>query len=116
VATDTVHYVHSIGHLLDDSIYVMDGVWWGGDFTQLKALVRNGVVKKEDIRFFVGYTGWSRGQLRDEMKKGSWLVADMDLNYIFNPNENTDLWQEIMEHKGDTFSVIGQMPDGVNWN
>ncbi len=116
VGTDTIHYIHSVGHLLDDSIYVMDGVWWGGDFTQLKALIRNGVVKLDDIRFFVGYSGWSRGQLREEMKTGSWVVADMDLNYIFKMDEEINLWQEIMEHKGDTFGVIGQMPDGVIWN
>lgn len=116
VATDTIHYIHTIGHLLDDSIYVMDGVWWGGDFAQLKALIRNGVVKQSDIRFFVGYTGWSRGQLRDEMKTGSWVPAEGDINYVFNSDFEVNLWQEIMEHKGNTFSVIGQMDDTANWN
>ncbi len=116
VQTDTIHYVHSIGHLLDDSIPITEGVWWGGDFTKLKALIRSGVVKSEDIRFFVGYTGWSGGQLEEEIEIGSWVVADMDLNYIFNPRENKKLWQEIMEHKGDNFAIIGQMPDAANWN
>lgn len=116
VQTDTIHYVHTIGHLLDDSIYVAEGLWWGGDFTKLKVLVRSGVINPRDIRFFVGYSGWSAGQLKNEMKTGSWVPADMDLNYIFNPKEIGNLWSEIMQHKGDTFGVIGQMPDGVNWN
>ena len=80
VQTDTIHYVHNIGHLLDDSIAIMDGLWWGGDFKKLKALIRNGMVHQDDIRFFVGYSGWSAGQLNDEMQTGSWVAADMDLN------------------------------------
>ena len=116
VQTDTIHYVHSIGHLLDDSIPVTEGVWWGGDFNKLKALIRSGVVKPDDIRFFVGYTGWSGGQLDEEMTVGSWVTADLDLNYIFNSQTSGNLWQEIMEHKGNNFAIIGQMPDAANWN
>lgn len=114
VQTDTIHYLHTVGHLLDDSIYVMDGLWWGGDFNKLKALIRNGLVKPSDVRFFVGYSGWSGGQLDEEMEVGSWVSADMDLNYLFQSHKG--LWTTIMENKGNTFSVIGQMPDTVNWN
>lgn len=116
VATDTVHYIHRIGHLLDDSIFVAEGVWWGGDFVKLKALIRSGVVRKDDIRFFVGYSGWSVGQLEEEIEVGSWVTADSDLNYIFNDSSGGDLWQDILQHKGSTYSVIGQMPDSPVWN
>lgn len=115
VQTDTIHYVHSVGHLLDDSIYVSDGLYWGGDYKKLKALIRTGVIKSTEIKFFVGYSGWSSGQLNEEMEVGSWVIADLDLNYIFN-EESTKLWAQIMEDKGSTFGVIAQMPDAVNWN
>ncbi|HNM27718.1 MAG TPA: YqgE/AlgH family protein, partial [Saprospiraceae bacterium] len=80
VQTDTLHYVHNIGELLDDSVKVADGVWWGGDFDKLKFLITSGLIEPPNIRFFVGYSGWSSGQLSEELGYGSWVQADMDAN------------------------------------
>lgn len=115
VQTDTIHYVHNVGNLLDGSTEVEAGVYWGGDFEKLKFLISQELIKPQNIRFFVGYSGWSGKQLEDEMESGSWVVADMDANYLFK-EDPMQLWQQILEHKGDTFGVIGQMPDSVNWN
>lgn len=115
VQMDTVHYLHNVGNLLEESIEVSQGVYWGGDFEKLKFLVAQGLIKPHQIRFFVGYAGWSEGQLDDELNYGSWLVANMDANYVFKAEPQT-LWQSIMENKGNTFSVIAQMPEDISWN
>ena len=115
VQTDTIHYIHNLGDLLEDSIKVAEGVYWGGDFDKLKFLIRSQLVAPENIRFFVGYSGWSEGQLADEMEIGSWIVADMNTNYLFNSNPK-ELWKQVMQNKGDIFTVISQMPDGPNLN
>ena len=62
VQTDTIHYVHNVGELLDDSVKITEGVYWGGDFEKLKFLISSGLVKPHNIRFFIGYTGWSSGR------------------------------------------------------
>ena len=115
VQTDTIHYIHNVGNLLEDSVKVVPGVWWGGDFDKLKSLIANKLVNPENIRFFVGYSGWSEGQLSDEMEWGSWVVADMFANYLFKSHPKK-LWKQIMNNKGDVFSVIAQMPEGADWN
>lgn len=115
VQMDTVHYLHKVGDLLEDSVEVFSGVYWGGDFEKLKFLISSKLITPSQIRFFVGYTGWSEGQLADEMKYGSWLLANMDANYVFQL-EPEILWQSIMANKGDTFSVIAQVPDDFTWN
>lgn len=115
VQTDTIHYVHNVGDLLEESTKVGEGVYWGGDFEKLKFLITSQLIKPGNIRFFVGYSGWSEGQLQDELTIGSWVVADMDSNYLFK-SKPEELWQQIMENKGDAYSVIAQMPDAVNWN
>lgn len=115
VQTDTIHYIHNIGDLLDDSVEVARGVYWGGDFDKLKFLITSELIQPSQIRFFVGYSGWSEGQLTDEMEYGSWLVADMDANYLFR-NEASDLWQQVMENKGNAYSVIAQVPEDISWN
>lgn len=115
VQTDTIHYIHNVGDLLEDSREVTDGVFWGGDFEKLKFLISSQLIQPNNIRFFVGYSGWSEGQLDDEMDFGSWLVAEMHANYLFKSNPD-DLWQQVMENMGNTYSVIAQMPEGISWN
>lgn len=115
VQTDTIHYIHNVGSLLDDSNEVCDGVYWGGDFEKLKFLISSKLVKPHNIRFFVGYSGWSDGQLRSEMGIGSWVVADMEPNYIFKTKPKS-LWKKVMENKGDVYSVFAQMPDAFSWS
>ncbi|MEL6655768.1 MAG: YqgE/AlgH family protein [Bacteroidota bacterium] len=115
VQMDTVHYLHNVGDLLEESIEVCRGVFWGGDFEKLKFLVAQELIKPHQIRFFVGYSGWSEGQLDDELNYGSWVLANMDANYVFKSEPDT-LWQSIMENKGSTYSVIAQMPEDLSWN
>lgn len=115
VQTDTVHYIHNLGNLLEDSYRIINNIYWGGDFNKLKFLIQQKMVKPSNIRFFVGYSGWSEGQLLDEMSYGSWLLADMHANYLFKSSPQK-LWQQVMANKGDTYSVIAQMPDDISYN
>ncbi|RMF28442.1 MAG: YqgE/AlgH family protein [Bacteroidetes bacterium] len=115
VQTDTIHYLHNVGDLLEGSIQVAEGVWWGGDFQKLKFLIDSQLVLPKNIRFFVGYSGWSEGQLESELEWGSWVMADMDPNYLFKSRPE-QLWSQIMRNKGSTYTVIAQMPDAVTWN
>ncbi|MEM9822310.1 MAG: YqgE/AlgH family protein [Bacteroidota bacterium] len=114
VQTDTIHYIHNVGDLLENSNEIVPGVFWGGDFDKLKFLVSSKLIEPHNIRFFVGYSGWTVGQLKDEMRFGSWVLGEMNSNYLFR-TEPDGLWQQAMEHKGDSYSVIAQMPDGVLW-
>jgi putative transcriptional regulator len=107
--------VHNAGDLLEDSRPVSRGVWWGGDFDKLKFLMSSQLITPANIRFFVGYSGWSEGQLKDEKSLGSWVMANMHPNYLFKSKPN-ELWQQIMSNKGDSYSVIATMPDAVTWN
>ncbi len=115
VATDTIHYVHNVGQMLDDSIKVMSGIYWGGDFKKLKFLIQSELIKPENIRFFVGYSGWSEGQLADELEIGSWFVTRMHANYLFKSKPKT-LWKQITHNIGNNYTVIAQMPDPVCLN
>ncbi len=110
VQTNTVHYIHSKGDILEDSQEVVNGVFWGGDYNKLKLLISNGLISTDDIRFYVGYSGWSEGQLDDELIHGSWIVAPSDKNYIFKDN-TSDLWNKVLERKGNNFDVIAQIPE-----
>lgn len=115
VGTDTVHYLHRMGDLLQDSDEVISGVFWGGNYEQLKILIRQGLVTPRDIRFFVGYSGWSENQLQEELSGGSWVTAPMYPNYLFKSNPE-QLWSQVMRNKGNAFSVIANIAEEPNYN
>lgn len=107
VQTDTIHYLHTKGDLLNNSTKVLKNVYWGGDFEQLKELVKKGKITPNDIRFYVGYSGWASGQLEMEQEETSWMVMDGNIDHVFS--NNTNLWKEVLEEQGGTYSIIAQM-------
>jgi len=115
VATDTIHYIHRSGDILDDSIKIGEGMYWGGSFEKLKFLIKSELIKPGDIRFYIGYSGWSTGQLEAEMEIGSWVLNESHPNYVFK-SKHDELWSQTLINKGSTFSVISQMPDSFNLN
>ncbi len=115
VATDSIHFLHNVGDLLEESIEVMRGVYWGGDFDKLKFLIQSKLILPHNIRFFVGYSGWSPGQLMEELEYHSWFISEMHANYLFK-SKPASLWRQVMYNMGDTFSVIAQMPDQHSLN
>lgn len=116
VSTDTIHYVHSVGELLNGSIEIAPGLYWGGDFEELKQLVNTNVITSSQIRFFIGYSGWTAGQLCEELRNSSWLLGHIDANYIFMAKPDDSLWTKALNDIGGTFGVIGQIPDLISWN
>ncbi|GAA5483495.1 YqgE/AlgH family protein [Haloferula sargassicola] len=52
---------------------------------------RPGVV----LRAFVGYAGWSAGQLEDELKRDAWITARADASLPGRPHDGS-LWRELL--------------------
>lgn len=102
VEQDNLYFIHNIPDLIPDSIEISNGIFWGGDFELTKDLINQGLIKRNNIRFFLGYSGWDAQQLEHEMTQNSWIISE-------NPYENkiigksaTDFWkQKIMELGGD---------------
>lgn len=116
VGQDTLHYVHNVGDLLPDSMELCDGLFWGGDFEQLRALANTGLISADNVRFFLGYSGWSAGQLQEEIRNSSWLIGNVDANYVFNAPADDTLWRKVLEEEGSTLGVIAQIPDDLPLN
>jgi putative transcriptional regulator len=115
VSTNTIHYIHNVGMMLDGSTEIGPGVYWGGEFDKLKFLIIQELIKRDNIRFFVGYAGWSPGQLITELETGSWFISESHANYLFK-SKPTRLWNQVMHHKGDIYSVLAQLPEQPNLN
>jgi len=53
VSTNTVHYIHTLGHLIPNSVHVFDSIYWGGDFEAIKSLLNEDKISIDQIRFFL---------------------------------------------------------------
>lgn len=109
VNTDAIQYLHTRGDLLDTSCEVLPGVYWGGDFEQLKFYALNGIIHPDEVRFYRGYTGWSQGQLVDEIRRQDWIHTDGHADYVFADRPNF-LWKEAMMNEGSFRSALAFLP------
>jgi putative transcriptional regulator len=48
-----------------------------------------------DIRFFAGYSGWAPDQLRGEIERGDWFIAEADADAVFR-KDTSALWQDMV--------------------
>jgi putative transcriptional regulator len=115
VEQDNLYFVHKIPKLLPESVEVSNGIFWGGNFNSLKELLNNKLLESSDIRFFLGYSGWDKHQLEEEMNENSWFVAENDFDNIFAIKEE-DLWKNKLLQKGGNYKLWSNAPNDFNLN
>jgi putative transcriptional regulator len=67
------------------------------------------------IRVFAGYSGWSPGQLEDEISSGSWFVFDALPGDAFVSRPD-DLWPMVLRRQGDILAAVAHFPPDVSLN
>jgi putative transcriptional regulator len=109
VEQNTLHFVHRLGHLIEDSIDLGNGIFWSGDFESIKSLLSIGTIKSEDIRFFIGYSGWGAGQLGNELSQNTWFVSDINSDVLFEEYTN-QFWRTVLKRMGGDYKVLANYP------
>ena len=115
VSEDNLFYLHTIGEELEHSKEVMDGLWWGGNYEQLKFMAENGLIEPAQVRVFVGYSGWGELQLQDELNQLSWIVADTNTSQVMSPM-GEDFWNHKLKAMGNKFAAIANFPEDPSLN
>lgn len=116
VNTDTVYFIHSLGNTLPGSIHVKDNLYWGGDFEELKRLINSGLVGPNQVRFFLGYSGWDKGQLEEELNENSWLVSDIEEANVMDCPSRKLMWIETVRSMGGKYSLWEHFPENPSLN
>ena len=108
VERNTLHFLHTEPDLIEGGFEVLKGLFWGGNFNEMLRKLNLGLIKSHQIRFFVGYSGWSVGQLGMEMKRNSWIVSTAESQIIMNNSK--EFWREALKSKGGDFKVMANYP------
>ena len=96
VAANTLHYIHRCPEKIEGGIEIWNGIFWGGNFDQIKELITNYQLTENEIKFFTGYSGWTPGQLDDELREDAWIVSGkFEADAVFS-NQEQNIWKEIV--------------------
>lgn len=112
VAKNQLFFLHNLGEKITNAIPIQDNLFFGGDFNDLLYCIDHEDVSESDIRFFVGYSGWSKDQLDNEIERGSWYVNDIDASTLLSIGSSVLWGSELAKQKNglEIFSEIGWDP------
>lgn len=109
VELNTLHFLHQLPDLIPDGKEVCDGIYWGGDFDTLVALINEKSVDLKKVRFYLGYSGWDAGQIETEQDEKTWIVSDATKELVFSSNEN-NVWRDALRKLGGEYELIINAP------
>jgi len=80
--------------------------------TELEKALVAGKDSKE-LRIYLGYCGWNRGQLESEVKQGGWYIFDGSAGLVFDSNPST-LWSRMIARTELDIARLQSRLDGRN--
>jgi putative transcriptional regulator len=114
VQLDTLHMIHRMPDTFGGN-EIVKGVYWGGSYDALQDIVSQNEYADSDIKLFIGYAGWSPGQLEKEIEDGSWLIADVSSKILFQTDPKV-VWQTAINSLGKEYSPLANMPLNPQFN
>lgn len=116
VEQDNLYFIHTVPELIPDSVEISNGIYWGGNFEKTRDLINDGVIQKENIRFFLGYTGWSANQLEDELNSNSWILIENNFKQNILMKSSVDFWKEQLIELGGEYLIWSNAPENPMLN
>ena len=115
VSSDRLFFIHSLGNLIPDSVKIGNNLYFDGDFEVLRSYLLSGKPICENIKFFLGYSGWTKNQLYGEIKQDSWLVSRSSNRNIMLA-EGESFWKHSVELIGGSYMTWINYPKDPKLN
>ena len=93
-----------------EALEVMDGVYLSASASVVRRTLE--AAPDPSVRMVVGYAGWGAGQLDVELAEGSWLLAPVQADLIFQTSVET-MWESAIRRLGAEPSML-QGSSGVH--
>ena len=115
VAPDTLHYIHSLGDIIPNSLEINNNIFRGGDIDAIKYVINRGKARTNQIRFFLGYSGWTAGQLETELNENSWVIASTRQDIVMN-DYGDDTWKRVLRSLNKKYRIWADFPESPEMN
>lgn len=67
------------------------------------------------LRAFLGYAGWTGGQLENELKQNTWVVSPL-VPDVLDPDQDEGLWKTILGGMSSEWKLLAGEPDEPELN
>ncbi len=67
------------------------------------------------VRAFLGYSGWSAGQLENEMSMHTWVIADVPED-LMTQEPDDSLWRTVLGRTGPEWRLLADEPEHPEQN
>lgn len=116
VEQDNLYFIHDIPDLIPNSIEISNGIYWGGEYETIKELINSNKIGKNNIRFFLGYTGWGENQLISETEGNSWIVIENSYKNKIIGKSASHFWKEKIMELGGEYLIWSNSPENPYLN
>lgn len=116
VEQDNLYFIHNVPHLIPNSIEISNGIYWGGEYEVTKNLINGGTINKNNIQFFLGYTGWEQNQLENEMSEKSWIITQNTYENKIIGKPAFNLWKKQIKELGGEYLIWVNAPENPTFN
>ncbi|MBN2890337.1 MAG: YqgE/AlgH family protein [Bacteroidales bacterium] len=115
VSQDQIFFLYSANEMIvNKSVEILPGLFMGGDYEHLRELVITEIIKTDKVRFFSGYSGWSAGQLENEIKANYWLVKNIKIQEVLKPDNN--IWRNQINQLEEKYKMWTLVPEDPQLN
>ncbi len=109
VQSDSLFFMHVLGDEIPESLEIMKGIYWGGNLETISEMILLKAIRPDQIRFFIGYSGWDANQLEGELKRNSWLVSKVNAQSLLQTNPNK-MWDRFLQKMGAEYAHWRKLP------
>ena len=115
VAAQTLQWVKRLPQLISGGTPLGQDLYLGGSIeAMLRAVEEEGV--GDDLRVFLGSSGWGGGQLENELQTGSWRQAPPDASSVFQVGSAESIWRGVLRGLDAAGEQLSHLPPDVRWN
>lgn len=117
VGLNRLFFLHTLGpDIVPGCVQVANGLYFGGEYDAVKRYVACGEPVEGKLKFILGYSGWSKGQLADEVARHDWVIQKHIDTSLLMGGGGEDMWKAAVESFGEKYRSWGNWPSNPGNN
>ena len=106
----SMFFLHKKNIISNESIKINNDLFFSKNIDYLHDLIKNNEIKKDQFKLFIGYSGWNKGQLQEELNENSWIVIPkFDSNIIFS-KDYKNIWKKVLNNSNKIHKMFSNYP------
>lgn len=115
VENDKVFFIFKNKNITNNYSEISNGYFISEDVENIINNILNKTITPSEMKILSGYSGWSPGQLENEILNKYWTVVELyNMDYTL-PTDHT-LWKKIMQNLGGEYLLWANTPENIYLN